>query len=318
MTVAGAPRLLPLIQYGVSGGLIALILIRADLAGAVRAVGQVRVSLFAAALGVMAFNMVVRSYKWQLLLRAQGVVVPLRTALSFSTMSMFFNALFLGSIGGDAFRVYRAEAYSSSRTGALSSILMERLTGLCAGLLLVLGLGAGFVLAYRSLVPLRLLAAVAVLAVVSSSLVVVAWKLHPRVLGIGARRLPRLGAALERLAACIRAHRDCPGKLLAATALSVVFHLAHGVTIYCFALAANARVPVAPLLFVAPLVAVLVMIPVSVNGLGIQEGSYILYLERLGVPGPVALLVAVLSRVAQLVLSLVGGLVFVVHGARGR
>ena len=58
----------------------------------------------------------------------------------------------------------------------------------------------------------------------------------------------------------------------------------------------------------------LVMIPISLNGVGIQEGSYIFYLEQIGVGGPIALIVAVLVRLSLLIFSLIGAILFLVHG----
>ena len=95
--------------------------------------------------------------------------------------------------------------------------------------------------------------------------------------------------------------------------LSLLYHIGNSVALYYFALAANADVSLIPLFFITPLVGLLVMIPVSINGIGIQEGSYVFYLEQIGASGPAALLVAVLARLALLVLSLIGGLLFLVH-----
>ena len=58
------------------------------------------------------------------------------------------------------------------------------------------------------------------------------------------------------------------------------------------------------------------MIPISINGIGLQEGSYVFYLEQLGVAGPVGLLVAVLARGSLLAMSLLGGLLFLSEKTR--
>jgi hypothetical protein len=58
------------------------------------------------------------------------------------------------------------------------------------------------------------------------------------------------------------------------------------------------------------------VIPLSLNGLGIREGSYIYFLSSLGVPTTVALGVAVLVRLTVTLLAVVGGVAFLWRSAR--
>ena len=97
--------------------------------------------------------------------------------------------------------------------------------------------------------------------------------------------------------------------------LSFLYHIGNSFALYLFALAANANVSILEVMLITPLVGILVMIPVSVNGLGIQESSYVFYLERVGVAGVAALLTAVLARLALFVFSLIGGLLFLLQSS---
>src|SRR5918996_139520 len=84
-------RALLLAKYSVSIGLMALILLRANLSSFVAAVKEANILWFGAGLLVVAFNMLIRSYKWQLLLKVQGANVPLIMVQNLNYMSMFFN-----------------------------------------------------------------------------------------------------------------------------------------------------------------------------------------------------------------------------------
>ena len=308
-------RLPLLVKYGVSISVVVFILLRADLKTFVVSLKETDVLLFGVALLVIAFNMLVRSYKWQLLMRAQGDHIPLLAAQNINYMSLFFNNFFLGSIGGDAFRFYRATRYSQSKSTAASSVIMERVTGLLTALVLVLVVGTGILFANPDLVTIKLLAVLLLFGVAISGAVVITLKVHWK---LADWKLVRKFTRIEKLARELSfsaAEYDSHRKIIGATlALSLAYHLLNAFSVWLFALAANANVAFLPLLFITPLVALLIMIPVSINGIGIQEGSYIFYLEQIGVSGPAALLVAVLARVSLLIFSLLGGLLFLISG----
>ena len=69
------------------------------------------------------------------------------------------------------------------------------------------------------------------------------------------------------------------------------------------------------LLAVLPLVWLAGMIPISLNGLGITEAGYAIFLQLVGVTPEDALTVALLVRFRLLITALLGGLVFLRHRA---
>ena len=66
-------------------------------------------------------------------------------------------------------------------------------------------------------------------------------------------------------------------------------------------------------LFISLLVNVISMVPISVNGLGIREGAFVLLCTQVGVGSAEALSVALLGRVLVLLISSVGGLMYLTH-----
>ena len=312
-------RLLFLAKFGVSFGLIALMLLRSDFQAFRTELNEANLLYFGAALFVTAFNMLVRSYKWQLLLKVQGAKISLTKLQSLNYMSLFFNNLFLGSIGGDVFRVHSAIGYSKTKGGAAASVIMERATGLTIALLLVIVLGVAFLFTSQSVATAwQLVGGFAFGAAIMGG-VVVAFRLASNVAGLPMLdKIPNIKNLIEESKASIREYTNHREVVIASLGLSLLYHIGNSVTFYFFALAANADVSVLPFLFIAPLVALLVMIPISVNGLGIQEGSYVFYLEQIGVAGPAALLAAVFSRATLLILGLFGGLLFLTYKDRPR
>lgn len=310
-------KMLSCIKWGVSISLIVWILLRADLSDAITAVTKINILMVGVALLVMAFGLFVRSYKWQVLLKAQGIKIPLTTLYSFTYMSMFFNNFFLGSLGGDAFRFYKTLEYSDSKGDAASSVIMERATGFFMALLLVLVFGIVIVVAQSNLVSATTLVVLTVVAGIAGILMALLFTLDSFVIRFPVLcRIEQLTKIAAELTNSMRTYGNHRKSVIVALVLSGIFHVTHATTVYCLTLAANTEVSFIALLFIVPLVGVLVTIPISMNGLGIQEGSYVFYLQQLGVSSSAALLVAVLARLATLVFSLLGGLLFAMQSTR--
>ena len=295
------------LKLTVSGGLLVWIIIRADLTDFGDAFKHTNLWLYGLSLLLMAVGLWVRSYKWKVLLRVQNAEVPLRDLLSVTYISMFLNNFFLGTIGGDAYRVHRTVGHSSSTSAALSPVLMDRVTGFFAALWIVLLAGSGFLLGGGELVRIELLLVLAAMGAAVATLMVAVIVYAPRVVALPVLKLSsRIQRNAQNVSDSLTLYRHHRGIVIAAIGLSLLFHLIRIAVLYAYTLAAGGNAFVLALIFISPLVGLLVMIPISLNGLGIQEGSYVFYLEQVGLTGTQALLVAVLARVATLLISLVG------------
>jgi uncharacterized membrane protein YbhN (UPF0104 family) len=99
--------------------------------------------------------------------------------------------------------------------------------------------------------------------------------------------------------------------LIRAGILSLIFHL---LTIVNTAAVAHAvgwhAVPWSDLLVVVPLILLVGAIPISPQGLGIQEGAFLFFLHSVGATSGQALAVALVLRAKSYVLALCGGLLW--------
>jgi uncharacterized protein (TIRG00374 family) len=307
-------RLVSLLKWSVSLALIAWIVLKADFSEVAAAVNQLKPVPLAASALTMALGLFLRSCKWQVLLRVQGARIPLPTLSRLTFVSIFFNNFFLGSIGGDLFRYYETNSSCDSRMGAAASLIMERLTGLVTALFLVLLVGPWILATHEETVTAPMLVTLVVVTVgagmVLVGLLALKWiTVRMPVL----RKIQPLVRAADDLSLSMRAYASYPGALFASLVISALFHVTRGVTVYLFVLAANANISFLTLFYIALLVGLIVLIPISINGLGIQEGSYIFYLEQAGVANAAALLVAAAARAMIILFSIIGGILFAVR-----
>jgi len=85
-----------------------------------------------AAICLMLLSNVIGSWQWSQLLRVVDIRIPFWKVCTYYHVGLFFNNLLPANIGGDFFRVADASRYGTTRTAALSAVLMDRLVNTLA------------------------------------------------------------------------------------------------------------------------------------------------------------------------------------------
>jgi hypothetical protein len=222
-------------------------------------------------------------------------------------MGYFVNLIIPSYVGGDVVR----SAKLGKRVGqyqAAAATVLERYTGFVAMVVLAL--------AFIWIVPGRTGLMVGLVAVIALSLcTVTALALSPfhRIVDRYApeRVSNYLMPPLEKIRKALQAAKDDPRSLTVAFALSFLFH---GLTIVNTALAGIAigwsDPHIAQLFVVVPIILLLSAIPITPQGLGIQEGAFVYFLPFAGASPAQALAVAVVLRAKSYLLALIGGGVY--------
>jgi uncharacterized membrane protein YbhN (UPF0104 family) len=100
-------------------------------------------------------------------------------------------------------------------------------------------------------------------------------------------------------------------RLLAGTTfLSILVQLASALQVWMVGQALNAPVPLGYYFILVPMVSLLTLLPISVNGMGVREGGTALFLAPLGIGEGTALSLALLWFAVGAAASLLGGLVY--------
>jgi uncharacterized protein (TIRG00374 family) len=302
-----------LIKAAIGVGLLAILLAGLDRVEFLTAFSTARLSFVAAALLAYMAGKLLTAARWALLARPLGFANPLRDFVAFYYIGMFFNVVGLGTLGGDAGKVFYlsreksggAPAGAESAALALISILADRAIGMTV--LVWIGAAALIVFPdYGALVPAPVRYATFLIAVVP----ILAYVLFPA----GGKLLKKFQHPLaEKLHALGSAYWNRPATLAQAIVLSLVFH---GIQIGIQVLLADAldfELSWSYACVFFPLVDILAMLPVSVSGVGLREGGYLFFLSRLGVEGEKAVACSVLSLAILIASGLAGGIVFVLR-----
>jgi uncharacterized protein (TIRG00374 family) len=253
---------------------------------------------FAAAVALMGLVAVVGGIRWQLLLREAEVEVSSVRAVRAVGASLFLNNVLPTSFGGDAARAWLVGRESGRMLRSAAATVVDKATLL--GCLFVL---AWLALAVDSDVPgslVRVLTWVTIgLAVAAVVAALTAAGVRPVV-----RRLPeRLAAMIFEAWFTVRLWARS-GRLIAwVLALGVLYQALAVLALVCVGKTVSVDLSFALAAVVAAVVVVAMLIPVSIGGLGVREGGFVLLLGEAGVDSADATVVSLLSAATILISS---------------
>ena len=150
-------------------------------------------------------------------------------------------------------------------------------------------------------------------------LIALAWPLwHPRLRSMVGRRwrgrLLPLRARLTKVMRVLDGYRQQPGLMVLSLALAVFFQLLRCLATAIGAAALGADLPFMLFLVITPIAILIGLAPISIAGLGVQEAVYVYLLGLVGMAPEMALPLALLIRVMQLVVTLPGAWFYVRRG----
>ncbi len=255
-----------------------------------------------AALGVYFLLQLVSSLRWQLLARPLGfdLTYPRYVALYF--IGMFFNLVLPTAVGGDVVRAWYLGAPTKRRGAAFFTVIAERGSGLVV-LMLLACVAACFVPGELPRWMQGILLGIAVALAIG---VCALPLLHLLPL------LPLVGKKLTRLVEVVRLYLRMPGLLAVSAALSLLVQLASVTQTWLISQGLGLNVSFNYLAVVVPLVSLLTMIPISVNGMGLREAGMVVLLAPVGVALDWAVTLSLLGFAVNVAASLLGAVVYLV------
>jgi glycosyltransferase 2 family protein len=305
--------LMAALKAAVSVALLWLLFSRVDLARLWSVARNASALWLVAALALYLSVVLISTWRWGLLLKAQGLEFTFGRLMSSFLVATFFNNFLPSNIGGDVIRIADTAPAAGSKTLATTVVLIDRGIGLL-GLVLMAALGAtaggqfegspagvgagmlwaGFGLAAMIATPALLMPEAFVRMLQPLRIVHREWV---------DRRLDKLSVALGRF-------RESPAVLAGCFAGAVAVQGA--LVAYYLAIAHSMQIPIgfAELAVIVPITFIVQMLPVSLNGFGVREATFGFYFSRLGLPLESALLVSFMGAALIMLFSLSGGVAY--------
>lgn len=254
---------------------------------------------------------VLTGWRWNLLLRGVGLLVPFWRSVRLTFIGGFFNIAVPGATGGDVVKAWYAARETGAGTRAVISVFVDRFVGLFG--LVVFAAGALFFSdggeAYR--VPRTVVLIVLAAGLVGGAIVIA--RPVRRALGLSwlVRKLPFQGV-FEEIQASVRLYRGHVPTLLATLGISLFNHAGNATSCWLLARALGIDgITLGTAMALVPLANLLSAVPLLPGGWGVGELAFAYFFGLIGVPPTEAVGLSVVFRLAVLGVNLPGGILWI-------
>ena len=297
-----------ILKLATTAGLLFLLAGKIDLKAVTVELRTLRISWAAAATALLFGQLLLTAVRWHIVCRLVSAALGFGQAVRLVLIGQFFNQVLPTSVGGDAVRAWLLSREAVPLGRAVVSIVCDRVA---------------------ALVVLTVIAATTIPFLAKAGLNVPALE----ELAFGALALTALGLLLllllgEELAGWLRRYRlfksvgglvgDLRTVLLTSSqsvlmlGLTLLVQLVMVVVVVTCAMAIGVQFGAVHVLLI-PSILLISMIPISFAGWGVREGAMVVVLGLAGAPAPEALAISLLLGLAQIVIGIPGGAIWLLR-----
>lgn len=250
----------------------------------------------------MIFCVTISAYKWQRLLLIHGIKFDFTKLHQYYFTALFFNNFLPSSIGGDTYRIFKTLNNPNSKVASFVAVFFERITGFWA--LLVLGFISAIIIFLQKhfIVPhLELIIGLFGLGVIvpaiaflmSDSLrLLLQYKFIPEKI----KKLPQL----------LNVYHMQGEDTMLVIFISFFFHIFTLFWMILLLRAIGTSCSVFSLVLAVSISNLVAVLPISLNGIGLMDGSFIFIMGLLGMNYEFSLVFMLINRLFTIIISLSG------------
>jgi len=267
---------------------------------------------------VFFFCLLLCAYRWKLLLEAMDLHLSFGKVLTLYYVGNFFNTVFPGVTGGDVIKaIYAARETPDKKTAAVSTVVIDRLVGLVALVLLSVVIMLVRLPLFLSCTPMKLA------LIFNGSLLVVMvvgflvlfrrnllehWAFFKRL-----EEKTALGAIIGKAYNTFHLCMTHPVLLAKTLLISIANHLVYIVMIYFLGLGLGVRLSFFDYVTAFVIINAVAAIPLTPGGLGMREFMAIFILGVFGISPTSAFSVSIMMYAAITVWGLLSGIVYLFY-----
>lgn len=259
--------LLLFIKLAVSSSLLYYVLSKAGVEKVLSIIKTVNPLAFFAAVLIYIASIYIATIRWRLLIPEEFKTKKL---FSFCLIGSFFNTFLPGIIGGDAVKTYYLYREINSGSMSLSSVFMDRYIGFVSLMLIAL---LSFIFGYRYVqgTIVEWLLPGIVLVFLSVSFVIFGLRFGKKI-----RLLSEFYIYFDE-------YRNRKNLIAKTLVLSLIIQLMSMLSLYFISLGLGLNLSIAYFIIFFPIITALTTLPISISGLGVREGVFVLLFGIVGI-----------------------------------
>ena len=222
------------------------------------------------------------TYKWNLLIKVRGIVVKFGRLFWINSIGSFLGLFLPSSLGTDVVRGYYLVKNNSERSVSISSVFVDRVLGLIS--LLLLGL-VSLLFAGNLVSKFNLNLYLAVLTFVTLVGVYFFQRNETKkileLLFIKMKQHKIIEYAMK-LHGSILEYKKYPKTLLLSFVITILVQVTRVLTYYAVAAAFDIEISIVYFFLFVPLIMIVMMLPITIGGLGLREGTFVAFFTMIG------------------------------------
>jgi len=302
------------LKFIISFGILAFLLIyKTSVKDIVSTLKDVNLFWLAISFSLHFVGLLISAYRWQILAFAQGDRVPLGFLFKSYLVGTFFNIFLPSRFGGDVVRIWDGSRYSRSLVKSSAIVVVERLTGIIV--LFIFALLASLIrLDMAEKIPVIWVSLLLGLTVLG----LLVFFFLP-VVGRGLEKFPAKGfldkvkQKIISFRKAVLLYREKPREFFKAVLWAFLLQL--NVIIYYFLIgkALQLNIQFLDYFIFIPIVVLIQIIPVTINGLGLREGSYIEIFKFYGISPQTAFSFSLVEVAFSFIIGGSGGIIYILR-----
>ncbi len=291
--------------------LLAFVIHKLEIRCVLEMIVNAKPALLALAILLLFLRPTLGACRWRVLLNARTQAPNLPRMIRHYLVGSFFGFFLPATAGSDLARGYGVHRDGADATASAGSVIVERWLGLSCLLWLafISACFAGKALDGLHLVPALLIVVLMWMVLLLAFLLKSDQWLEKILPSIIREKL----SILFQLADEIRSYTRQPRKLGIAVGYTLLIHLVGITNAFLVSQAIGCSTHWLYFVSLLPIIWIISMIPISLNGLGVREGTFIVLFHVVGMDTEAAGAGTLFLLAQSLLLALIGGLLFVTH-----
>ncbi len=250
-------------------------------------------------------------FRWRILMRPLMPIPSLANLLGIYCIGIFFNMTFPTVVGGDVVKMYYAGKPSKSYAQSFASTFLDRDAGMLA--MMIIACAAVFIHPVKVPgVPVSLVIWSVFALLILGNAAIFTPSLHRRMTaGLRRLRLSKIAHKVDMISNAFQTMGKHPAALLWSLFISFINQLLVISVTWIMAMGLRLHVPFSYFLIFVPVITLISMIPISLNGMGLREFSFLSLFGAIGVAPASCIALGLLSSIVLILSSLPGGIVYI-------
>ncbi|MEW6100730.1 MAG: lysylphosphatidylglycerol synthase transmembrane domain-containing protein [Candidatus Omnitrophota bacterium] len=250
-------------------------------------------------------------FRWEMLLRALKIRLPLKRVIISFSGGAFFSLFLPSTIGGDLMRSVDLAAHTKKPKEIIATVLLDRLSGF-VGLVVLCLLSLAF--GWELLKDRSVFLSLGLITAVLSAILIVLF--NKSVYGIVNRLLHspdsgKIRQLIKSLHDEIHIFRHHKRVIINNLLLSVVIQAISPLTVYIIALSLGIKVSIVYFFIFVPIIGAITLLPISIGGLGLRDATMIFFFAKAGLGKDISFAISLLNFFIILMWGVIGGFIYV-------